>query len=180
VAQVIDLVNTALGRVVTWLVLVMTLIGAYNAVMRTLDKQLGTQLSSNTYLELQWYLFSIVFLYGAAYTLKEDGHVRVDVLFSRFSERTRAWIDLLGTLLFLIPFSFILLYVALPWVANAVRIMEMSPDPGGLPRWPIKLALPIAFGILILQGVSQAIKSAAFLRGLTAERGSSAPRGSHV
>jgi TRAP-type mannitol/chloroaromatic compound transport system permease small subunit len=174
-SRAIDLVNTIIGKATYWLVLVVTLVGAYNAVVRALDRRLGTQLSANTYLELQWYMFSIIFLFGAAYALKQDAHVRVDVVFGNISERARAWIDLLGSLLFLIPFCAILLYVSIPYVENSIRIMETSPDPGGLPRWPIKLAIPIAFGALILQGVSQAIKNFAYLRGALERREPDAP-----
>lgn len=159
-----------IGRAVYWLVLFMTLVAAYNAIGRVLDRHARTSISSNFYLELQWYMFSLVFLFGAAYTLRHDAHVRVDVFFGNLRERSKAWIDLLGSTLFLIPFCLILLYVSLPFVSSSIRIMEMSPDPGGLPRWPIKLAIPIAFGLLALQGASQAIKNLAFLTGVTQAR----------
>ena len=166
----IDWVGEWIGRAVYWLVLFMTLVAAYNAIGRVLDRYARTSISSNFYLELQWYMFSLVFLFGAAYTLRHDAHVRVDVVFGNLRERSKAWIDLLGSTLFLIPFCLILLYVSLPFVSSSIRIMEMSPDPGGLPRWPIKLAIPIAFGLLALQGVSQAIKNLAFLTGVTQVR----------
>mgnify|MGYP003552348803 FL=1 len=107
--------------------------------------------SSNAYLEAQWYLFSLIFLLGGAYALKHNAHVRIDLVYGRLSKRTQAWIDLVGTLLFLIPMS--------------LAIRETSPDVGGLPRWPIKIALPVGFALLALQGLSELIKRLAFLTG---------------
>lgn len=165
VPRAIDRVSDLVGRTVLWLVAVMVAIGAYNAVARYLNRFTETNLASNAYLEAQWYLFSLVFLLGAAYALKEDAHVRVDVLYGRLGPRGKAWIDLLGTVLFLIPFCVLMLWVSWPSVAASWRVREVSPDPGGLPRYPIKAVILVAFVLLLLQGVSQVWKQVALLRG---------------
>ncbi|HEX2191216.1 MAG TPA: TRAP transporter small permease subunit [Longimicrobiaceae bacterium] len=165
VPQAIDRVSGLVGRTVLWLVAVMVAIGAYNAVARYLNRFTDANLASNAYLEAQWYLFSLVFLLGAAYALKEDSHVRVDVLYGRLGPRGKAWIDLAGTLLFLIPFCTLMLWVSWPSVAASWRVREVSPDPGGLPRYPIKAVVLLAFALLLLQGVAQALKQVALLRG---------------
>lgn len=175
IASRIDRTNEWIGRVVYWLTLFMVLVGAYNALVRYLDRFTGLGLSSNTYIELQWYMFSLVFLLGAAYTLKHDAHVRVDVLFSRLGPRGQAWINLLGTVLFLIPFCVLVLWTSWPTVSNSWLVSETSPDPGGLPRYPIKTAIPAAFVLLMLQGVSLAIKQVAVLRGHLAGEPESSP-----
>lgn len=161
----IDALNERIGRVVGWLVLLMVLIGAYNAVARYLGRWVGLNLSSNAYLEAQWYLFSLVFLLGAAYTLKHDDHVRVDVLYGRLSRRARAWIDLVGTLVFLLPFSVFCLWVSWPSVRNSWAVQEGSPDPGGLPRYPLKTMILVAFALLLLQGIAEAVRHAWVLSG---------------
>lgn len=165
VPRAIDRLNDVIGRTVLWLVGLMVLIGAYNAVARYLNRFTETNLASNAYLEAQWYLFSLVFLLGAAYALKEDAHVRVDVLYGRLGPRGKAWIDLAGTVLFLIPFSLLMLWVSWPSVAASWRVREVSPDPGGLPRYPIKAVILVAFVLLLLQGISQVFKQVALLRG---------------
>ena len=159
----IDRFSEWTGRLVYWLVLVTVLIGAYNAIVR----YVAPEWSSNTYLELQWYLFSIVFLLGAAYTLKHDAHVRVDVLYGRLSRKGQAWVNVLGTLLFLLPFCALMLWTSWPAVVNSWAVREMSPDPGGLPRYPIKAVLLVAFVLLAAQGISMLIKEIAVLRGTT-------------
>jgi TRAP-type mannitol/chloroaromatic compound transport system permease small subunit len=164
--RAIDRTSDLVGRSVLWLVAVMVVIGAYNALARYLNRFTDANLASNAYLEAQWYLFSLVFLLGAAYALKEDAHVRVDVLYGRLGVRGRAWIDLLGTLLFLVPFCVLMLWVSWPSVAASWRVREGSPDPGGLPRYPIKAVILVAFALLLLQGVSQALKQVALLRGV--------------
>ncbi|NNF03584.1 MAG: TRAP transporter small permease subunit [Rhodothermales bacterium] len=165
IADVIDRFNDRFGRWLYWLTLAMVLIGSFNAVARYLDRWSGLGLSSNMYLEAQWYLFSLVFLLGGAYALRHDAHVRVDILYSNLSRRGRAWVDLGGVVLFLIPFCLLMLWVAWPAVANSWRVLEMSPDPGGLPRYPIKTAIPAAFILLLAQGLSMGIRSAAVLTG---------------
>lgn len=145
--------NQRLAHVTALACVGMVLIGAFNALARYLGKFTGVQLSSNFYLELQWYLFSLIFLYGAAQTLREDGHVRVDVIYSRLTGVRKAWIDLIGTLLFFIPFCILMIWTSLPSVQRSWAVLEKSPDPGGLARYPIKTAVPIAFFLLLLQGL---------------------------
>lgn len=179
-ARAIDGLNERIGRGVGWLALVMVLIGAYNAVVRYLGRFFGWNLSSNAYIELQWYLFSLLFLLAAAYTLKRGAHVRVDVLYGRLSPRGKAWIDLAGTILFLLPFSAFCLWVTWPSVHNSWVVREVSPDPGGLVRYPIKAAILLAFVLILLQGVAEVVKLVAFLRGRgdgEAEEGSAAETG---
>jgi TRAP-type mannitol/chloroaromatic compound transport system permease small subunit len=164
-SRLIDRLSDAIGRGVSWLALVMVLLGAFNAIARWLGRFVGRDLSSNAYLEGQWYLFSLLFLLGAAWVLREDRHVRVDVLYGRLSDRGKAWIDLAGGFVFLLPFCIFALVVSYPSVANSFAIREVSADPGGLWRWPLKMMLLVSFGLLALQGVSEIIKRAAFLMG---------------
>ena len=159
-SELIDALNERVGVLVTWLVLLVTLLSAANAVVRY-----AFRYSSNAYLEAQWYLFGLIFLWGAGWTLKHNGHVRVDVLYGRLSKRAQLWIDLLGTLFFLLPMVGLVLWLSWPIVMESLRIREMSPDAGGLPRWPIKLAVPIGLVLLALQGVSELIKRVAALTG---------------
>lgn len=157
IANAIDRFSERFGRMLYWLTLAMVVVGSFNAIVRYLDRYTGFGLSSNTYLELQWYLFSLVFLLGAAYTLKHDAHVRVDILFSRLGERGQAIVNLAGVILFLIPFCVLMIIVAWPAVYNSWSVLEMSPDPGGLPRYPIKTVIPIAFLLILAQGISMGI-----------------------
>ena len=161
----IDRFSVGTGKAVSWLIVVMVFVAAYNAIVRYAGRFLGANLSSNAYIETQWYLFSLIFLLGAAYALQQDAHVRVDVLFARFQPRTRAWINVLGTVLLLVPFCIFLLLVSWPVVANSWRVREVSPDPGGLPRWPLKMVIPVCFVLLVVQGISELIKEIARLRG---------------
>ena len=154
----IDWLNEQVGRLVGVLVLGMVFFGAFNALARYTGRFTELQLSSNAFVELQWYLFSLVFLLGAAHTLKRNQHVRVDVFYGRLGPRGQAGIDLAGTLLFLIPFCIFALWVSFPTVRNSWAVWEVSPDPGGLPRWPIKSAILVSFALVLLQGVSEAIK----------------------
>ncbi len=179
IAGAIDRFSERTGRFVYWLTLFAVLIGSFNAIFRYLDRYTGLGLSSNMYIELQWYLFGLIFLLGAAYTLKHDAHVRVDVFFGRLGTRGRAWINLLGTVLFLFPFCVLMIVVSWPSVRNSWAILEQSPDPGGLPRFPIKTIIPLAFLLLAIQGVSMLIKQVALLRGHTVEEEQREGRG-HV
>lgn len=160
VARLIDAVNERVGRAITWLVLVVTLISAVNAGARY-----GFNLSSNAWLEIQWYLFGAIVLLAAGYTLKHNGHVRIDAIYGRFSARAQAWIDLLGALLFLLPLCGLMVWLAFPGFVESLRSGETSPDAGGLLRWPVRLLIPLGFALLGLQGISEAIKRIAFLRG---------------
>ncbi len=159
-ARLIDALTERIGRVAIWLVLVATLISAGNALARYL---LGE--SSNAWLEIQWYLFGAMFLLAAGYTLKHNGHVRIDILYNRFGPRGQAWIDLAGGLLFLLPMALLLMWLAWPMAHEAWAAHEMSPDAGGLARWPVKLLLPLGFGLLALQGVAEVIKRIGVLSG---------------
>ena len=159
-ARLIDALTERVGRIVIWLVLAATLISAGNAIIRyTLGE------SSNAWLEIQWYLFGAMFLLGAGYTLKHNGHVRIDIFYNRFSPRGQAWIDLVGGLLFLLPMALLLAWLAWPMFHEAWITQEMSPDAGGLLRWPVKLLLPLGFGLLALQGVAEVIKRVGVLTG---------------
>lgn len=142
----------------------MVLVASYNAIARYLGRAVQLQLTSNALLEAQWYLFSIVFLLGAAAALRQDAHVRVDVIYDRLGAKARAWINLAGTLLFLLPFSIFMLWVCWGPVANSWATREMSSDPGGLPRYPIKTLIPVAFALLVLQGLAQTVRHVRELR----------------
>lgn len=163
-SRAVDTLNNRIGASIRWLALIMVLVGAFNAIARYMTRYTGVALSSNAYLDLQWYFFSLIFLLGAAYGLQHDVHVRVDVLYARLRPKTRAWIDLGGTVLFLIPFSVLMLWVAWPAVRNSWAIRETSPDPGGLPRYPIKTVILLSFGLLLLQALSQLLKQVDILR----------------
>lgn len=164
-SRFIDRLNEGVGRLVYWLVLAMVLIGAYNALARYLGRYIGVDLSSNIYIELQWYLFSLVFLLGAGYALRHNAHVRVDVFYGRLSERGQAWLNFLGSVLFLLPFCGLMWWVSWPAIESSWAVWERSPDPGGLPRNPIKTVILVCFALLGLQGISQAIKHANVLWG---------------
>lgn len=143
----------------------MVLVGGFNTIVRYLDKFTGMGISSNMYLELQWYLFSLLFLLGASYALKHDEHVRVDILYSKLSVRGKAWVNLLGTIVLLFPFCILMLWVSWPAVINSWAVMEGSPDPGGLPRYPIKTVIPIAFVLILGQGFSWLVRNLAIVLG---------------
>ena len=160
----IDRLNQHVGHGVIWLVLVAVLISALNAIVRKVFN-----FSSNAFLELQWYLFSAIFLFGAAYALQKNEHVRIDVVTGRFSLRTRIWIELFGTLFFLLPMGLIILCLSWPVFLNALLSQEHSASAGGLAIWPARLLVPAGFALLVLQGLAQAIKCVGFLRGLCAD-----------
>jgi TRAP-type mannitol/chloroaromatic compound transport system permease small subunit len=160
-ARAIDAVNERIGRIACWLTLVVVLVATANAILRY-----GFRLGSNAFLEVQWYMFALIFLFGAAFTLARGGHVRVDVLYGRQTPQRQAWIDIIGGLLFFLPTTIALTVLSLPMVISSIEVWERSPDVGGLARWPIKLAIPVAFSLLSLQGVSEIIKRVAFLRGM--------------
>lgn len=169
IAHAIDAITERLGRLVFWLTLFMVLLGAFNALARKAGQYFETTLTSNAFVELQWYMFGAVFLLGAGYALKHNAHVRVDVLYGRLSARKRAMIDVAGTLLFLLPFCILVQFVSWPAVLNSWHVWEQSPDPDGLPRYPIKTLIPIAFFFVMLQGISFLIHKCAFLMGAEAE-----------
>jgi TRAP-type mannitol/chloroaromatic compound transport system permease small subunit len=169
----IDAVTRLLGRFAWWMSLVMVLLGAenviarygYGFIYRTFGEDVARALSNNTYFELQTLAYNIVFLLGAAYVFQVDGHVRVDIVFSRLRARARAWIDIVGIVLFLWPFCVLTIYFSDRYVASSWRALEVSPNAGGLARYPIKTLIVVAFALLMVQGLSQLIKHAAYLRG---------------
>jgi TRAP-type mannitol/chloroaromatic compound transport system permease small subunit len=165
VARRIDALNDRIGHAIHWLVLVMVLVGALLATTRYVSRRFGLTLNLTPASEAQWYLFSVIFLLGAAYALRHDVHVRVDVLYERLSVRARGWIDLFGTVLFLVPFTVLMLRATYPAVRASWQIRETSPDPGGLPRYPIKALILVSFTLLILQALSQLVKSVDAIRG---------------
>jgi TRAP-type mannitol/chloroaromatic compound transport system permease small subunit len=171
IAKGVDRLNGWIGASIRWLVLIMILVGAYNAIARYATKFAGVSLSSNALYELQWYLFSFIFLLGAAYAVDRDAHVRVDVVYSKLTDKGRAWVDLLGTLILLLPFTAMMTWLSIPAIRNSWRVREMSSDPGGLPRYPIKTLVIVSFALLVLQGLSQLIKQIEILRGRTPPEG---------
>src|SRR5678816_849043 len=158
---VIDRMNERIGRSVAWLGLAAVIVCTGNAVARY-----ALNIGSNAWLELQWYFNSAVFLLIAAYALRRNEHVRIDVINGRLSPRTQAWIDILGSLFMLLPTVIIIGWYSWPSLVNSFEIQEYSSDPGGLIRWPVRLLIPVAFALLGLQGVSELIKRVAFLKGL--------------
>ena len=159
-SRLIDALNERIGRAVAWLVLAAVLVSAANAIARY-----ALNLSSNAWLEIQWYLFSAIFLLAAGYALLHDAHVRIDVVSGRLTPRARAWIDILGAIFFLMPMALIILYLSWPMFMQSYLGHEMSSDAGGLIRWPVKLLIPVGFALLVLQGLSEIVKRVAFLRG---------------
>lgn len=159
-SRAIDAMNTRIGRLVFWLVLAVTLVSAGNALIRyAFDR------SSNAFLEMQWYMFSAIFLLCAPYTLLRNDMVRIDVIYSRLSRKVQDWIEILGICGFLLPFAIGVLYLSWPWFLQAFTRGEMSSNAGGLLIWPARLLVPIGFALLTLQGISQLIKQVAWMRG---------------
>ena len=176
VSKGIDTVTTAVGRVMFWLTLVMVLIGAVNVVTRYVGRSLGMSLGGTLYIALQTQLFDLVFLLGAAYVLNKDGHVRVDIIYASMGARVRAWIDIFGTLFFLFPFCALGLYLSWGYVGRSWQQGEVNTNAGGFPVYPIKTVILIAFGLIVLQGVSELIKRIAFLRGIPVTIGNETPQ----
>lgn len=171
ISRAIDALNATIGRLVYWLVLVAVLISAGNATTRYLFN-----IGSNAWLEAQWYLFSAVFLLCAGYALLRNDHVRIDVVSGRFSMRTQTWIDVFGTIVFLLPMAIGIMWLSWPAVLDSFQRHEMSGDAGGLVRWPVKALIPVGFLLLTLQGFSELIKRIAFLTGHLAEPITPPPR----
>ena len=161
ISRAIDALNARIGQALIWLVLVMTLVSSGNALARYLFN-----LSSNAWLELQWYLFAAVFLLCAGYTLLHNEHIRIDVVSSRLSRRSQLWIDIFGTVFFLLPVSIFIMWLSWPVFMNAWTSQELSSNAGGLMRWPVRLLVPLGFFLLSLQGLSELIKRVAVLRGI--------------
>lgn len=156
----IDFLNDKIGIIASWMVLLACVISAGNAMVRY-----GFNMSSNAWLEIQWYLFAGMVMLGAANTLRRNEHVRVDVFYNHYSARTRLWVDLVGTLIFLLPMTILIGWLGWPMLANSFSIGETSSNAGGLLRWPVKLMVPLGFLLLTLQGCSETIKRAAALTG---------------
>jgi TRAP-type mannitol/chloroaromatic compound transport system permease small subunit len=155
-----DWLTERIGRAVYWLLLLAVLISTGNAIVRK-----AFNVSSNAYLEAQWYLFAAVFMLGAGYVFLHDQHVRIDVLAGRLSRRAQVWIDVVGIAVFLLPLCGFLVWTALPSVLAAISSNEVSASPGGLIRWPLYLLVPIGFALLALQSLSELFKRVAFLAG---------------
>lgn len=160
-SRAIDTVNEHVGRLVYWGVLVMVLVSAANATSRY-----ALNMASNAWLELQWYLFALVFLLCSGYTLLHNEHIRIDVVSSRLSRRTQIWIDVFGIVFFLLPMSLFILWLSWPIFMNAWTSGEVSGSAGGLVRWPARLMVPAGFFLLSAQGISELIKRIAYLQGL--------------
>nr|WP_316639284.1 TRAP transporter small permease subunit [uncultured Roseateles sp.] len=160
-SNLIDGLTRFVGRWVIWLILASTLISAINAVVRKTFNY-----SSNAFLEVQWYLFAASFLLAAGYTLLNNEHVRIDVVVSRFSKRVQTWLDVFGFTVFLLPMCITVLYLGIPFFLQGFHSNEMSSNAGGLILWPVYALMPLGFGLLLLQGISELIKRIAFLMGL--------------
>jgi len=163
-SRFIDRLNEIVGKAVGWAILVSILISAGNAIIRK-----SFNISSNAWLELQWYLFGIAWLLAAAYTLKQNEHIRIDIIYGMCSRRVQHWIDLLGHLFFLMPFTLLMIYYFVPYFLRSFYSGEHSASAGGLIVWPAKLFLLAGFILLALQGFSEIIKKIAVMRGLMAD-----------
>ena len=161
-SQLIDAMNDYLGRAASWMVLGACLISAANAMSRY-----AFDLSSNAWLEIQWYLFAAIVMLGASYTLRMNEHVRVDIVYTNLSERGKEWLDLVGTAVFLVPSMLVIAYYSWPFFMQSWEVQEISGNAGGLIRWPVKILVPIGFTLVAIQGVSEIIKRIAALRGWT-------------
>jgi TRAP-type mannitol/chloroaromatic compound transport system permease small subunit len=161
ISQKIDAFNAWLGRWVSWLIVAVVLVSAVNAVVRKVFDY-----SSNSYLELQWVLFSIIFLLCSPWTLLNNEHIRIDIVNHMLPLKARGWIDLIGHVFFLLPFTLLLLYLSIPFFLASLRINEQSFSAGGLPQWPAKSLIMITMVVLLAQGISELIKRIAMMRGL--------------
>lgn len=173
ISKIIDNISERAGTISTALVLITVAVGFYNVVARYIGRYIGIQLSSNFFIELQWYLYSLTFFFGFTYLLKNDGNVRVDFIYSNWPIKRKAWLNLVGHILFLLPLCLIGIYATInPVMSSWGRLpngdwgtWEVSPDPGGLPRAPIKSMIIVAFMLLLFQTFSELIKLAAILKG---------------
>lgn len=159
-SRLIDKITTVIGKSTTWLILATTLISATNAIVRKLF-----DISSNSFLEIQWYLFAAVFMLGAGYGFLKNSHVRIDFIASKLAPRTRNWVDLVGIIIVLFPFCILMMALSWPLFMQAYNSGEMSQNAGGLIRWPVYALIPAGFALLMFQGVSELIKRIAFLTG---------------
>lgn len=183
-AKAIDAITAAIGRTMWWVSLLMVLVGVYNVLTRYLygplerivGQDLAARMTGNFYLEIQTLSYDMIFLLGAAFVWRLDGHVRVDIIFSNLGPRARTIVDLVGTWLMAVPFFVIGLMYSLPYVQRSWRALEVSPNPGGLPRYPIKALILVAFALLLLQAISLTIRHIAFLMGRKDSGSPHAPR----
>ena len=159
-SKYIDAINEKIGLTVSWALLLAVLICSGNAIIRY-----AFNMSSNAWLEIQWYLFGAIFLLASSYTLRRNEHVRIDVIVGKLSKRTQVWIDLFGFLLFLLPATLLILYFAVPFAMESIRNQEVSSNAGGLIVWPAKALIPLGFLMMTMQGMSELIKRAGFLMG---------------
>ncbi|HEY6135360.1 MAG TPA: TRAP transporter small permease subunit [Rubrivivax sp.] len=160
----VDALSNLIGQTIRWLVLGSVLISAGNAIIRK-----AFNISSNAFLEIQWYLFAGVFLLGAGFAFMRNVHVRIDFISSKLSKRANAWIDVAGIIVFLLPLCLIMVWLSWPLFSGAWSSGEMSQNAGGLIRWPAYLLMPVGFGLLFIQGLSELVKRIAYLRGLRPE-----------
>lgn len=159
-SRAIDAVNARIGKSVAWLIVVAVLVSALNAIIRKVFDA-----SSNSWLELQWVLFSAVFLFCSPWTLMDNEHIRIDIVSFRLPKRVRDGIDIFGHVFFLLPFTLVMLYTSWPFFLNSYRINEQSLNAGGLPQWPAKMLVPIGFALLFIQAISELIKRIAIFTG---------------
>jgi TRAP-type mannitol/chloroaromatic compound transport system permease small subunit len=159
-SRMIDRLNEIIGQGISWALLVAVVICSGNALIRY-----SLNMSSNAWLEIQWYLFAAIFLLASSYTLRRNEHVRIDVVADRFSKRTQVWIDVFGFIFFMLPMTLVILYYAIPFAALSFTSREMSGNAGGLILWPAKILIPIGFFLLTLQGISELIKRVGYLMG---------------
>ena len=165
IARIIDTINEKIGLTISWALMLAVLICSGNALMRY-----TFSISSNAWLEIQWYLFSAVFLLAAPYTFRRNEHVRIDVLASKLPKRVQVWIDMFGIVLFLMPMLVITLYYSIPYTILSIQGQEMSSNAGGLIMWPVKILIPIGFTLFVLQGISELIKRIGYMNGLVDAR----------
>ena len=160
-SKIVDKLSTGVGWLMMWMIFASTIISCINAIVRKVF-----DVGSNAFLEVQWYLFATSFLLAAGYTLLNNEHVRIDVVSSRFSKRTQIWMDIIGFVVFLVPVCLAILWFSMPFFLNGLRSGEVSANAGGLILWPVYLMLPLGFGLLLIQAISEVIKRFAFLKGM--------------
>ena len=177
ISQIIDGINEGIGRFAILLIPLMIVLGVWNTLGRYLGRFVGQNLTSNSLIEGQTYLFALAFLLGAAYTFKHHGHVRVDAFYDRWSPQRQAWVNFLGALLFVIPFCGLMLYFVWTPIFNSWVSWEVSPNAGGLPRYPIKSVVGVFFILLLLQGISEAIKNGIKLKRFSLSEAGESPNG---
>ena len=170
-SRAIDAANTKLGKWVAWFILAAVLVATVNAIVRKVFSN-----SSNSWLELQWYLFSAVFLICASWTLLANEHIRIDIVNNLFPKRIRDWIDVLGHVFFLLPFTIVMIITGWPFFTASLAVNEQSTNAGGLPVWPVKFLVPLAFALLLIQGISEIIKRIAVMRGMIPDPHAAHPR----